>query len=51
MWKRALAGILLDRPAHTPFAALKILQEKEGLRGPACEPKTLKQFIQFLALS
>jgi HD-GYP domain-containing protein (c-di-GMP phosphodiesterase class II) len=39
------------RPAHTPFAALKILQEKEGLRGPACEPKTLKQFIQFLALS
>jgi len=39
------------RQAHTPFAALKILQEKEGLRGPACEPKTLKQFIQFLALS
>ena len=39
------------RPAPTPFAALKMLQEKEGLNGPACEPKTLKQFIQFLALS
>jgi HD-GYP domain-containing protein (c-di-GMP phosphodiesterase class II) len=38
------------RPAHTPFAALKILQEQQGVRGPACEPKILKQFIQFLAL-
>ena len=39
------------RPAHTPFAALKILQEKEGARGLACEPQTMKQFIQFLALA
>jgi HD-GYP domain-containing protein (c-di-GMP phosphodiesterase class II) len=39
------------RPAYTPFAALKILQEQHGAHGPACEPKTLKQFIQFLALS
>ena len=39
------------RPAHTPFAALKILQEQQGTQGPACEPKILKQFIQFLALT
>ncbi len=39
------------RPAHTPFAALKILQEQRGAHGLACEPKTLKQFIQFLALA
>ncbi|MGQ9689426.1 MAG: HD-GYP domain-containing protein [Desulfobaccales bacterium] len=39
------------RPAYTPFAALKILQELQGARGPACEPHTLKQFIQFLALT
>ncbi len=39
------------RPAHPPFAALKILQEQQGKKGPACEPKTLKLFIQFLALS
>jgi HD-GYP domain-containing protein (c-di-GMP phosphodiesterase class II) len=39
------------RPAHAPFAALKILQEQRGDRGLACESKTLKKFIQFLALS
>jgi HD-GYP domain-containing protein (c-di-GMP phosphodiesterase class II) len=39
------------RPAHTPFAALKILQEQEGARGPACEPQAMKRFIQFLALA
>jgi HD-GYP domain-containing protein (c-di-GMP phosphodiesterase class II) len=39
------------RPVHPPFAALKILQELRGDRGPTCEPKTLKQFIQFLALT
>jgi HD-GYP domain-containing protein (c-di-GMP phosphodiesterase class II) len=39
------------RPAHTPFAALKILQEQRGAQGLACEPRTLKQFIQFLALA
>jgi HD-GYP domain-containing protein (c-di-GMP phosphodiesterase class II) len=39
------------RPAHTPFAALKILQEQRGDRELACETKTLKQFIQFLALA
>lgn len=40
-----------NRPAHTPFAALKILQEKRGARGLACEPHTMKQFIQLLALA
>ena len=39
------------RPAHSPFAALKILQEKRGARDLACEPQTLKKFIQFLALA
>jgi HD-GYP domain-containing protein (c-di-GMP phosphodiesterase class II) len=39
------------RPAHTPFAALKILQEQEGARGPSCEPQSMKRFIQFLALA
>jgi len=39
------------RPAHTPFAALKIIQEQQGTRGLACEPQTMKRFIQFLALA
>lgn len=39
------------RPAHTPFTALKILQKQHGVRGLACDPKALKQFIQFLALA
>lgn len=39
------------RPTYSPFAALKILQEQQGPHGPTCEPKTLKQFIEFLALS
>jgi HD-GYP domain-containing protein (c-di-GMP phosphodiesterase class II) len=38
------------RPQHTPFAALKILQEERGERGgPFFEPKTLAKFIEFLA--
>jgi HD-GYP domain-containing protein (c-di-GMP phosphodiesterase class II) len=40
------------RPRHSPFAALKILQEERGNRGgPAFEPETLKKFIEFLALA
>jgi HD-GYP domain-containing protein (c-di-GMP phosphodiesterase class II) len=40
------------RPRYTPFAALKILQEERGSRGGmAFEPKTLKKFIEFLALT
>lgn len=40
------------RPRHTPFAALKILQEERGSGGElAFEPKTLKKFIKFLALT
>jgi HD-GYP domain-containing protein (c-di-GMP phosphodiesterase class II) len=40
------------RPRHSPFAALKILQEERGtLGGPAFEPETLKKFIEFLALA
>jgi HD-GYP domain-containing protein (c-di-GMP phosphodiesterase class II) len=40
------------RPRYTPFAALKILQEERGSHGgPAFEPKTLKKFIEFLALT
>jgi HD-GYP domain-containing protein (c-di-GMP phosphodiesterase class II) len=39
------------RPAHTPFAALKILQEQQGTRGLACEPQAMRRFIQFLALA
>jgi HD-GYP domain-containing protein (c-di-GMP phosphodiesterase class II) len=39
------------RPGHTPFAALKILQEERGSKGLACEPRVMKKFIQFLALA
>ena len=39
------------RPAHTPFAALKSLQKQEGPQGPIFEPRTLKNFIRFLALA
>jgi len=39
------------RPAHTPFAALKILQDQQNTPGLACEPRALKRFIQFLALA
>jgi HD-GYP domain-containing protein (c-di-GMP phosphodiesterase class II) len=38
------------RPRHTPFAALKILQEERGESGDLVfEPKTLAKFIEFLA--
>jgi HD-GYP domain-containing protein (c-di-GMP phosphodiesterase class II) len=40
-----------NRPAQSPFAALKSLQEQEGAQGPVFEPRTLKAFIRFLALS
>jgi HD-GYP domain-containing protein (c-di-GMP phosphodiesterase class II) len=39
------------RPAHSPFAALKILQDQQGAYYQACEPQTMKRFIQFLALA
>jgi HD-GYP domain-containing protein (c-di-GMP phosphodiesterase class II) len=39
------------RPAQTPFAALKILQDQQSTPGLACEPRTMKRFIQFLALA
>ena len=40
------------RPRYSPFAALKILQQERGGRGgPAFEPKILKKFIEFLALT
>ncbi|MDI6853445.1 MAG: HD domain-containing protein [Deltaproteobacteria bacterium] len=40
------------RPRHSPFAALKILQEERGKRGGlAFEPEMLKKFIGFLALA
>jgi HD-GYP domain-containing protein (c-di-GMP phosphodiesterase class II) len=38
------------RRAIKPFAALKILQEQRGTRGPAYDPATLKSFIRFLSL-
>uniref|UniRef100_A0A7V6A6D2 HD domain-containing protein n=1 Tax=Desulfobacca acetoxidans TaxID=60893 RepID=A0A7V6A6D2_9BACT len=40
-----------DRPAHTPFAALRILQDQQSIPGLACDPRAIKQFIQFLALA
>jgi len=39
------------RPAQTPFAALKSLQKQQGPRGPVFEPRTLMNFIRFLALA
>ncbi len=40
------------RPRHTPFSALKILQEEQGSKGGmAFDPRTLKKFIEFLALT
>ncbi len=39
------------RPALSPFAALKALQEQQGEGELACEPLTMKKFIQFLALT
>lgn len=37
------------RPAYTPFAALKFLQDPT--QGLVCEPRALKLFIKFLALA
>lgn len=40
------------RPRHTPFTALKILQEERGKHGGrTIDPQTLKMFIEFLALT
>lgn len=39
------------RQRQSPYAALKILQEQRGDRGPAFDPSTLKKFIEFLAAS
>lgn len=39
------------RPRQTPYEALKTLQEQTGSRGKAFEPRTLKKFIEFLALT
>jgi HD-GYP domain-containing protein (c-di-GMP phosphodiesterase class II) len=39
------------RSAQTPFAALKCLQKQEGPRGAIFEPRTLMNFIRFLALA
>ena len=39
------------RPRYTPFEALKILQKERGDNGgPAFKPRTVKRFIEFLAL-
>jgi len=45
----ALTGHRPFRQALTPFAALKSLQDKVGPKGRAFEPRTLKNFIRFLA--
>lgn len=38
-------------PGHKPFAALKLLQEQRGPKGPVFEAETLKYFIRFLAFT
>jgi response regulator RpfG family c-di-GMP phosphodiesterase len=45
-----LTGHRPFRQALTPFAALKYLQNQVGLNGPIFEPRTLKNFIRFLAV-
>lgn len=47
----ALTTFRPHRPAQSPFAALKFLQKQEGPRGPVFEPRTLMNFIRFLALA
>jgi HD-GYP domain-containing protein (c-di-GMP phosphodiesterase class II) len=49
----AYDGLTGHRPGKEPmepFAALKYLQNQIGLRGPKFDPRTLKNFIRFLAL-
>ncbi len=46
-----LTSNLPHRPAQTPFAALKTLQEGSGCQGGVFEPEALKNFIRFLALT
>jgi len=47
----ALTTFRPHRPAQTPFAALKFLQKQEGPRGSIFAPRTLMNFIRFLALA
>jgi HD-GYP domain-containing protein (c-di-GMP phosphodiesterase class II) len=46
-----LTSNLPHRPAQTPFAALKALQERRGTHGAVFDPRAQKAFIKFLALS
>jgi response regulator RpfG family c-di-GMP phosphodiesterase len=49
----AYDGLTGHRPGRqplTPFAALKFLQAQEGPKGAIFEPRTLKNFIRFLAV-
>jgi HD-GYP domain-containing protein (c-di-GMP phosphodiesterase class II) len=49
----AYDGLTGHRPGKqplTPFAALKSLQNSAGSKGPTFDPRTLKNFIRFLAL-
>jgi len=39
------------REAQAPFAALKIIQDSQGPRGPLYDLETLKSFIAFLSLA
>jgi HD-GYP domain-containing protein (c-di-GMP phosphodiesterase class II) len=49
----AYDGLTGHRPGRqplSPFAALKSLQSQKGLTGPTFDPRTLRNFIRFLAL-
>lgn len=49
----AYDGLTGHRPGRqplSPFAALKLLQNKAGVKSPSFETRTLKNFIRFLAL-
>lgn len=49
----AYDGLTGHRPGRqplSPFAALKALQSQTGLKGSSFDPRTLKNFIRFLAL-
>jgi len=47
----SLTTFRFDQPAQSPFAALKSFQDQEGPWKGVFEPRTLKNFIRFLALS
>lgn len=47
-------GLTIRRPCYpcqSSYEALKALQKQRGNQGPAFDPKSLKSFIEFLALS